>query len=217
MYQAIKTYCESGGSAGLFLMDMPTGFGKTYSVLRYIFDACQLEENRERRYFFITPLKKNLPIQELRAHFEQAGKLSQFEEKFLFIDSNSESVLTHFTEALAREIPLPITKTEEFQRFRQEVQFLQTQRLKRPNDPALRQMAKGIETSFRERTEPAFRRMLTGILARRFAGVRERLEAVRTDPDWKWVGVLYPAVFTQERQILFLSMDKFLARNATLV
>lgn len=72
MYQAIKTYCENGDTSGLFLMDMPTGFGKTYSVLKYIFEACQLEENRERRYFFITPLKKNLPIDDLKGFFRDA-------------------------------------------------------------------------------------------------------------------------------------------------
>ena len=78
-------------------------------------------------------------------------------------------------------------------------------------------MAKGIEKSFRERTEPTFRRMLSGILAKKFASVKERLIAIKTEKEWKWVGVLYPAVFTQDKQIIFMSMDKFLARNATIV
>jgi len=61
MYQIIKNYCENENTNGLFLMDMPTGFGKTYSVLEYLFDSCQQEQNKNRLYFFITPLKKNLP------------------------------------------------------------------------------------------------------------------------------------------------------------
>lgn len=68
MYTAIKTYCENVNSNGLFLIDMPTGFGKTFSVLKYICDACQQEENNKRRYFFITPFNKNLPINELKQH-----------------------------------------------------------------------------------------------------------------------------------------------------
>ena len=32
MYKVIKEFCEDGNTHGLFLMDMPTGFGKTYSV-----------------------------------------------------------------------------------------------------------------------------------------------------------------------------------------
>lgn len=73
MYKIIKTYCENNAANGLFLLDMPTGFGKTYSVLKYIFDACQLEENKERRYFFITPLKKNLPINDFKNFLKELG------------------------------------------------------------------------------------------------------------------------------------------------
>ena len=61
MYTAIKNYCENGRKNGLFLMDMPTGFGKTYNVIKYIFDASIDEKNHDKRYFFITTLKKNLP------------------------------------------------------------------------------------------------------------------------------------------------------------
>ena len=61
MYKVIRDYCENENTNGLFLIDMPTGFGKTYSVLKYIFEASQQEENKSQLYFFITPLKKNLP------------------------------------------------------------------------------------------------------------------------------------------------------------
>ena len=93
MYQIIKNYCENENTNGLFLMDMPTGFGKTYSVLEYLFDSCQQEQNKNRLYFFITPLKKNLPREELREHFRKAGKIKDFDNKVLFIDANSESAL----------------------------------------------------------------------------------------------------------------------------
>ena len=38
MYNCIKNYCENEEENGLFLLDMPTGFGKTYNVISYIFD-----------------------------------------------------------------------------------------------------------------------------------------------------------------------------------
>ena len=39
MYQAIKNYCDDQQKKnGLFLIDMPTGFGKTHSVLDYIYE-----------------------------------------------------------------------------------------------------------------------------------------------------------------------------------
>ena len=53
MYNIIKRYCENEFTNGLMLLDMPTGSGKTYSVIKYIFDAVQ-DVNNSRRFFFIT-------------------------------------------------------------------------------------------------------------------------------------------------------------------
>lgn len=78
MYTAIKNYCNNGNNNGLFLLDMPTGYGKTYSVLEYIYEASLDESNSKKRFFFITTLKKNLPTEELRKRFEEAGQLDKF-------------------------------------------------------------------------------------------------------------------------------------------
>ena len=215
MYQAIKNYCEKHPGNGLFLMDMPTGFGKTYSVLKYIFEACQSEENKERKYFFITPLKKNLPYDELRKMFEEANKLTLYNEKVLFIDSTSDAVLNNFSKTINDQIPDEIKKTEEYKTFYHQVKLLQSQQQK--NDYALREATQGIEKDFRDKTEPAFRRILTNMLAKKYSSIKQRIYAVKTDKAWQWIGVLYPTVFTQERQVFFLSMDKFLAKNTTIV
>ncbi len=213
MYTAIQSYCENENDHGLFLMDMPTGFGKTYSVLKYIFEASLDEANKEKKYFFITPLKKNLPQKDLQDFFAQAGKLTEFHEKFLFLDSNWESAVTNFTDALHNAIPDDIRKTDEYKAFSQEISFLQ----KADRDYRSREMAKGIEKNFRERTEPAFRRKLEKLLAHEYSSVRQRITAIKTEKHWQWLGLLYPAVFTRDRQIFFMSMDKFLVRNATIV
>ncbi len=213
MYTAIKNYCENEKDHGLFLMDMPTGFGKTYSVLKYIFEASLEEANKDKKYFFITPLKKNLPQKELREFFARAGKLTEFQEKFLFLDSNSESAVTNFTDAVQNAIPDDIRKTDEYKAFSLEINFLQ----KSDRDYRSREMAKGIEKDFREHTEPAFRRKLEKMLAHEYTSVRQRITAIKTEKRWQWLGLLYPAVFTQDRQIFFMSMDKFLVRNATIV
>lgn len=215
MYNAIKTYCENESTNGLFLIDMPTGFGKTFSVLNYIFDACQKEENQKRRYFFITPLKKNLPIEELKQRFEDAGKLTEFNEKVLFIDSNVDTVIEKHTEALDKDIPEDIKKTDEYKNFQQELAFLKQQK-KSPN-PYISSTVKSIEKNFKDRTEPTFRRKLQTMIAKEYSTVTQRIQAIKTDNRWKWLGTLYPAVFTQDRQIFFMSMDKFLAKNATIV
>ena len=210
MYKVIKTYCENNLANGLFLLDMPTGFGKTHSVLEYIFNACM--ENKYHRFFFITPLKKNLPIDSLKKFFEAKGKMTEFNEKVLFIDSNSESVIENFSDSIEKNIPAEITRTKEYKNFQQELRFLQTAK-----DSQSRQLAKEIKTQFRERTEPAFRKMIEGILKNKYKSVKRRLLAIKTEKDWKWLGELYPAVFTRDKQIFFMSMDKFLSKNATII
>ncbi len=97
MYTAIKNYCNNGSENGLFLLDMPTGFGKTHSVLKYIYETSMDDSNSTKRFFFITTLKKNLPKDELRKWFEEANQLDEFNEKFLFIDSNVDCVIENLT------------------------------------------------------------------------------------------------------------------------
>ncbi len=115
MYKVIQRFCNDEYDNGLLLLDMPTGSGKTYSVLNYIFDAVQNSDDK-RRYFFITTLKKNLPIEDLRKRFETAGKLDIYKEKFLFVDSNSESVISGFTKDVIAAIPYEIKKTNEYKK-----------------------------------------------------------------------------------------------------
>lgn len=213
MYEAIKKYCENERKNGLYLMDMPTGFGKTYNVIKYIFDASTDEVNKERRYFFITTLKKNLPIPELEDWFKKAGKIDQFKEKFLFIDSNVDCVIEHLTDDIKKIIPYDITKTDEYKEFLKNVEFLQ----KVDNDSQLRSFAGSILDNLRMKTEPAFRRMVQATLAKEYTTVEKRIFAIKTDKRWQWLGELYPAVFTKDRQIIFMSVDKFLSRNATVV
>ena len=213
MYQAIKHYCENEKNNGLYLIDMPTGFGKTYNVIQYIFDAATNPENRSRRYFFITTLKKNLPIEDLRSRFENAGRLQDFEEKFLFIDSNIDTVIDNLTETVKQEIPNEIKKTDEYKEFSKAIELLQNQ----DKNSELRAFAASIKNTLMKTGEPNFRRMIEKLLAKEFSTVDERLTAIKTTKKWRWLGSLYPSVFSRDRQIFFLSVDKFLARNSTIV
>ncbi len=112
---------------GLFLLDLPTGFGKTHSVLDFILYAACNDEYKDRKLFFITTLKKNLPIDELRKRFESIGKIDLFKDKFLFIDSNADAVVENLTQDLIKTIPADILRTNEFKIIRQDVEFIQRQ------------------------------------------------------------------------------------------
>ncbi len=217
MYTAIKNYCNNDSNNGLFLLDMPTGYGKTYSVLKYIYEASLDEANSKRRFFFITTLKKNLPVEDLKDLFVKAGQLDKFNEKFLFIDSNVDCVIDGLTSEIISEIPSEIKNTDEYKSFFQDVIFLQRQRQRDANKVELIDFIGSIKDNLYIKSEPNFRKLLRIKLAKEFSTVNERIYAIKTNKRWQWLGKLYPAVFTRDKQIIFMSMDKFLVSNDTIV
>lgn len=216
MYNIIQRYCENEYTNGLLLLDMPTGSGKTYSVIKYIFDAVQ-DPSVTRKFFFITTLKKNLtgPEVELRKDFEEAGKSAQLKEKFLRVDSNYESVISGFTPETIKTIPLDIKKTDEYKELDQHINLVNT--LRKDKKYNLGGVLDAAEKTLREKIEPPFRMMLQTLLAKKYSTFEDRLQAIKTDKAWQWVAELYPSVFMRDRQIIFMSMDKFLTLNSTIV
>lgn len=98
MYDIIKRYCENEAKNGLMLLDSPTGYGKTHEIIHYMYDASQKEANSGKKFYYITSLKKNLPYKELERIFQQNGKLDEYKNKVLFLNSNRETVFSCFEE-----------------------------------------------------------------------------------------------------------------------
>lgn len=215
MKLAIKNYCEDESiNNGLFLLDMPTGFGKTHAVLDYIFETVNKAEHN-KKIFFITTLKKNLPVKELRERFEKAGLYNEFDEKFLFIDSNADCVIENLTDDVIKSIPFEIRKTDYYKKFEQDVKFVRNKQSDKNWDT--KNIVKRVKEELRIKSEPDFRKYIAELLAKSFHSVDDRIYAINSNSEWQWLGKLYPVVFTRNKQILFLSADKFLARNTTIV
>lgn len=104
MKQAIVNFCKSMDT-GLFLLDMPTGFGKTYSVLDFMVDNYDAPEFKDKKIFFVTTLKKNLPDKELREHFAKRGKADDYDKYCLRIEANADMVVEKLDDyRIAKEI-----------------------------------------------------------------------------------------------------------------
>lgn len=213
MYKSIKDFCENGDNNGLFLLDMPTGFGKTYSVIQFIYDFAVNLNNKDRKIFFLTTQKKNLPIKELKKRFEENNCLNLYAEKFLFLAPSSEYVIENFS--INMQIPYSITKTEEYKLFKETVLFLQEQKNKTDKNP--KSYNSTVAKTFENNIEPAFRKLIHDVLFKSFKTAKERMFAIKTNNEWQWIGQLYPSVFTSERQIIFMSVNKFLCLNDTLI
>lgn len=216
MFRAIKNYCDNTDiTNGLFLIDMPTGFGKTHAVLDYIYEVATDDSRAHQKIFFITTLKKNLPQEDLKRRFERKGELTRFKEKFLFIDSNADSVIEHLSRNLVCSIPESIKKTDEYKTLERDANFIRSKA--NETDFNMKQMVARVKEDFRQRSEPQFRQYISRLICNQYPNVQARLQAIHTSKEWQWLGELYPAVFTRDRQIVFMSIDKFLTRNSTIV
>lgn len=229
LIRIFKEFCDNYDiDHGLLLVDLPTGFGKTYSAMEYIVEKISHIDEEEKKgaktnfgyIFFITSLKKNLPFKELQEHFRKAGREDLFAEKFLLLESNADSLVTGMTDEVIRKIPYEITDTDLFQETQKLVSRIQSLRRKRKQNGGLSEseaeFLKDTESRLSSETEPQFRRMISRKLRETFRTSEKRYEAVCSDPAWKWIGRLYPGVYMRDRQVIFLSVDKFLLKNDTI-
>ena len=67
MIKILDKYCNKEN--GLLLFNPPTGSGKTHKVLQWIFDNYKDYCEENKKIFFLTNLKKNLPFDELKMTF----------------------------------------------------------------------------------------------------------------------------------------------------
>lgn len=76
---------------GLYLIDMPTGTGKTTQAIDYIFNHM----DKNTTFFYVTSLNKNVDdaYNKLRDKFNASGKLNIFDDMVLRLYSNSEQVI----------------------------------------------------------------------------------------------------------------------------
>lgn len=208
MKQTLEQYCLADNATGLLLLSMPTGFGKTFDVLDFIYNNYKQFASNNRKILFLTSLKKNLPYAELRERFRADNNEDAYNKHVLFIDSNYDAVITNLS-YLESEIP---------DRFKTDVYLRLISHIKVLNNNSFdKTVSRSFKSEIQHNLEPAFRRLITEQLYREFDSKKERLDAIKNNPDYQWIGRLYPAVFTDDKTILFLSIDKFIRKNTPLV
>lgn len=211
MYSCIKSFMDNDKENGLLLLDMPTGFGKTYSVIKYIAEFIKENSDTGKKIFFITTLKKNLPVEELKRRLDEMELLHLFEERVIELKSNVDTVVANYNSSMYNDIPLEIRNSEEFKNFKADVEFLKKHTGQNSD------LVRSVRNNFSNNNERIFRSHLQNIFTRNFPSIKERLLAIKTDSAWQWVGKLYPSVFTSEKQVIFMSMDKFICPHSTIV
>lgn len=205
MQKSIENFIKTT-EYGLYLIDMPTGTGKTTQAIEYIFE----HYNEKRNFFYITSLKKNIDdaYNDLYILFKNANKESIFKSNVLRIYSNSEKVIEKI-EGIPYNSKDEIMHFESFKILKREVESLN----KLGNiDPVFKEK---LQNEIKEKLEPNFRKDVKSYLNEKKQTKKERLKYIKDNHDW--LIELYPSILTNYRKIFFLTIDKFYLGNDTII
>lgn len=205
MEVAIEKFIENNNN-GLFLLDSPTGFGKTYAVINILKDfLCGAKYNNIKKMFFITNLKTNLPYDELCQQLADDDI-----QKCLFLKAYEEDVVMNWDKAdiTHREI----IKSEEYRNLNSDIEILnglkreKTQMKSNGYSTSLKEMSiKSFERKISTITEPNFRKLIK----RNFFEGKSRIEKEKFVRDNEWLRLLYPICELEYKKVIFMTTAKF--------
>ena len=205
MQKYLKKAVRSGEN-GLYLCQLPTGYGKSYGTLRAIADWLH-DPADHRKIIYLTTLTKNLPTDTLKTMLADEPEL--YENNVLRLRSNLDEVSDKLPDM---KIPEEF-QTENYQMLLKALRTLQQAEKNRIRDTTyldeLRCRAMQAEAQFRHEIMEKLRQAGKSKTA--------RLACIRSQNRYHWIGELYPAVYTDSRRVLFMTVKKFLGKNATLI
>ena len=201
---------------GLQLITMPTGSGKTFktneAIYRYICDD-SVPLRDKRNIVVVTTLKKNLAVGDLRDVFVANGKEKLFDETVLFLDSLSETVIDRYRPDMDDAIIGSLGRDRAVTDFLTHLRNIRDSSYGGRENPAL----KLAKERFASSVEPRFRRKLRLAIRNERHDYDGRLKLIEGSKKWGWVAELYPSVYTRKRKVFFMSADKFVMRNDTII
>ncbi len=190
MKNIIKNIIEHNKKNFLFLLDAPTGLGKTEASLDFMKEFLENKiDTDKKQIIFITNLKKNLPYERF------IHKYSMYANAILNLKPNSDIVIENFIK-IKELIPSTIKKSEEYKELDSDLKQLNLE-----NDESKRFITSKIERI----SEPNFRKMIKKTL---FQEQKDKEEVYKKN---LWLKAIYPASNLSEFKIIFLSTDKFLS------
>lgn len=213
MKYAVKSFVDSRPNRnGIFLIDMPTGSGKTYGTISILEDYIRGKAfNDVPKMFYITPLIKNIDevLDDLKSRF--TDNLELFNNSVLKIPANYECVLEHLEE-VEKEIPQTLKKRKSFIALLNQVKLYNKLRKDNYSETYLSTILNEIRTSY----EPEFRLDLKNEINNNLKTEKERINRLNQN-EYAWIKKLYPACLTKDRKVIFMTVSKFVAVNDPII
>jgi len=206
LYKAIEDFIENSGN-GLFLLDSPTGFGKTTAVIEIIKDFLANGKFADcKRMFFFTNLKNNLPYKDL---FE---KLSDEDKKHILVaKSYRDSIKESFNKVIIPDAYKEIVSSREYKDLKEAIDgwtSIQEQIEQSKKDSGTQERLRKIKRSLDNRIdvcEIEFRKYLQKLL---FFG-KSFVEKKNFVKENTWFRILYPISAIEDYKVVFLTTKKF--------
>ena len=215
MIKIFDDFYNNGEKNGLYLLDIPTGMGKTHYVIEYIAENYEKIKKNKGKIFFITPLKKNLPIENIKQRIkEKKGNIT--DEDILFIDSNYESCVNNFKriyEQIKNDNKVwKYFNKDIFKKIYNSVEVLSEEQ------NVSKEVKESLSNQLAVTLEPELRKHIRNVIfysgKKTLSSKKER--EIFLFKDNPWISELYPATKTSKAHIILMSIDKFLFPNDTL-
>ncbi|MFA6624571.1 MAG: hypothetical protein WCS80_02255, partial [Bacilli bacterium] len=211
MLEAVQHFVEECKPNGLFIIDKPTGDGKTHDALQYI--ATHFNSDEEQVFFYLTPLTKNLndAYSKLEEFFIAKEKKEEFDLFAIKIQSNVDSVIGKLND-VSRDFKEPFKSLPTFRSLRDAVAGLSGM------DKQTLFYADALKI-IREAYEPEFRNDVIATLMKdndfKSRKVLGRIKYIKE--KYPFLISVYPSIESKKKRIFFMTMDKFYYGNSTIV
>lgn len=190
---------------GLFLLDPPTGFGKTTVVvdlIRRFLDGEPLFSN-VKRIFFITNLITNLPCQDLLNSLDEEHRKLCFQAK-----ATIDYVLENFFKVNITEAE--VKNSKEYKTLKKEIETYYSTRTAidaHPDNLGLKNSLNILKQKIATDSEPAFRQLIKN----RFFHNKSIIDRKNFMRDNRWFIDLYPICDIEDYKVIFLTTQKFIS------
>ncbi len=208
MQKSIERFVSENQN-GLYLIDIPTGIGKTTQAIEYIYNHI----DEDKKFFYITSLNKNVDsaFKDLYDLFKKNNRLDVFEKNCIRLYSNSEKVIDEICN-ISYNPEDALIKYDSFKELVNQVKIYN--KIKDSTSFESAELLDRILKDIKEKFEPTFRHEVESYLKDK-GNKKEKLQYIKDNHGW--LIKLYPSIYTSYRKVFFLSIDKFYLGNSTLI